>query len=127
MISISSSIETSGSSITRIRASQTSRKLCGGIDVAKVKAKLIDNGVLSESAVEELSHEQALDYIWHPGFSTAAEVTDVSGRGVGMDVVKTRINQLNGTIEVDSTPRQGTRFTLRSNWSLRPFRALRCH
>jgi two-component system chemotaxis sensor kinase CheA len=85
----------------------------GGINVDKIKAKLIDNQILSESAVNELSDEQTLDYIWHPGFSTAKEVTDVSGRGVGMDVVKTRINQLNGTIEVDSTPQQGTTFTLR--------------
>ena len=69
--------------------------------------------ILSESAVAELSDEQALDYIWHPGFSTAKEVTDVSGRGVGMDVVKTRISVLNGTIEVDSTPQRGTTFTLR--------------
>jgi two-component system chemotaxis sensor kinase CheA len=85
----------------------------GGIDVGKIKAKLMDNRVLSASAIDELSDEQALEYIWHPGFSTAKEVTDVSGRGVGMDVVKTRINQLNGTIEVDSTPPQGTAFTIR--------------
>jgi two-component system chemotaxis sensor kinase CheA len=85
----------------------------GGIDFAKVKAKLVDSGILTKSEVEELTYEQALDYVWHPGFSTAAEVTDVSGRGVGMDVVKTRITQLNGTIEVDSTPQQGTSFTLR--------------
>ncbi len=85
----------------------------GGIDVAKVRAKLVENEVLAESAADELSDEQALDYIWHPGFSTAKEVTDVSGRGVGMDVVKTRINQLNGTIEVESVPQLGTTFTLR--------------
>lgn len=85
----------------------------GGIDVERIKAKLIDKRILSESAVDELSDEQALDYIWHPGFSTAQEVTDVSGRGVGMDAVKTRINQLNGTIEVDSSPSQGTTFTIR--------------
>ncbi|MGI9430246.1 MAG: chemotaxis protein CheA, partial [Bythopirellula sp.] len=84
----------------------------GGIDVDKIKAKLVDRGILSDSAVAELSHEQALDYIWHPGFSTAQQVTDVSGRGVGMDVVKNRIGQLNGTIEVHTVPQQGTTFTL---------------
>ena len=55
----------------------------GGIDVRRIKAKLIDRQLLSASAVAELSDDQALDYIWHPGFSTAKEVTDVSGRGVG--------------------------------------------
>ena len=84
-----------------------------GIDVDKIKAKLIENRILSASAVDELSDEQILDYIWHPGFSTAKEVTDVSGRGVGMDVVKTRIGLLNGTIEVDSGPQRGATFTLR--------------
>jgi two-component system chemotaxis sensor kinase CheA len=85
----------------------------GGIDVEKIKSKLIDNHILSESAVDQLSNEQVLDYIWHPGFSTANEVTDVSGRGVGMDVVKTRINKLNGSIEVDTTLQQETTFILR--------------
>jgi two-component system chemotaxis sensor kinase CheA len=85
----------------------------GGIDVQRIKAKLLDKRILSKSAIDELSDEQVLDYIWHPGFSTAKEVTDISGRGVGMDAVKTRINQLNGTIEVESTPSQGTSFTIR--------------
>ena len=76
----------------------------GGIDVEKIKAKLIDRGIVTESALDELSDRQALDYIWHPGFSTAQEVTDVSGRGVGMDVVKTRISLLNGTIRVRISP-----------------------
>ncbi len=85
----------------------------GGIDVDRIKSKLVENHLLSASAVSELSDAQALDYIWHPGFSTAQKITDVSGRGVGMDVVKTRINQLNGTIELNSTPLHGTRFTIR--------------
>ncbi|QDS94595.1 Chemotaxis protein CheA [Roseimaritima multifibrata] len=85
----------------------------GGIDVDKIKTKLINNQVLSKAATSELSDAQALDYIWHPGFSTAQEVTDVSGRGVGMDVVQNRIRKLNGTIEVESIPKQGTHFTIR--------------
>ena len=85
----------------------------GGIDISKIRQKLVDNQLLSESAAGELTDQQALDYIWHPGFSTASEITDVSGRGVGMDVVRTRIEQLNGTVEVSSTPLQGTTFTIR--------------
>ena len=85
----------------------------GGIDVEKIKAKLVDHGILAESAVRDLSDPQAIEFIWHPGFSTAREVTDVSGRGVGMDAVKNRINQLNGTIEIDSRPGEGTSFTIR--------------
>jgi two-component system chemotaxis sensor kinase CheA len=85
----------------------------GGIDVEKIKAKLLANRLLSEEAINGLSDEQALDYIWHPGFSTAKKVTDVSGRGVGMDVVKTRIGQLNGTVEVETVFQRGTTFTLR--------------
>jgi two-component system chemotaxis sensor kinase CheA len=84
-----------------------------GIDVAKVKARLIENQLLPEATVRELPDDQALDYIWSPGFSTATTVTDVSGRGVGMDVVKTRIHQLNGSVEIDSAPDQGTTFTIR--------------
>ncbi len=84
-----------------------------GIDIGKIKAKLISNRILSEFAAGELSDEQALDYIWHAGFSTANEITDVSGRGVGMDVVQNRIRQLNGSIEIESVPNQGTHFTIR--------------
>ena len=85
----------------------------GGIDVEKIKTKLIANRILSSAAASELSDSQALDYIWHPGFSTASEVTDISGRGVGMDVVQNRIRQLNGSIEIESEPQRGTHFTIR--------------
>jgi two-component system chemotaxis sensor kinase CheA len=85
----------------------------GGIDTSKIKAKLIDQEILAPAEVEQLSDEQTIEYIWHPGFSTAERVTDISGRGVGMDVVKTRITDLNGTIDVDSLSEQGTTFTIR--------------
>lgn len=84
-----------------------------GIDVDSIKSKLISNRVLSETMAAELTREQALDYIWHPGFSTAQEVSDISGRGVGMDVVLNRVRQLNGSIEIESVPQQGTHFTIR--------------
>ena len=84
-----------------------------GVDVDKIKRRLIDDDVLPSEAVEQLSDDQAMDYIWHPGFSTAREVTDVSGRGVGMDVVKTRIAQLNRAIGITSSRHVGTTFSLR--------------
>ena len=84
-----------------------------GIDAQKIRAKLVARQILADSAAHELSDEQVLDYIWHPGFSTSEQVTDVSGRGVGMDVVKTRMNLLNGGIEVESTPQRGTNVKLR--------------
>ena len=84
-----------------------------GINVDMIKSKLIEKGLLSESEAAELTREQALEYIWHAGFSTAEKVTDVSGRGVGMDVVKQRLDSLNGTMQIDSTPGQGTTFTIR--------------
>ena len=84
-----------------------------GIDAQKIRSKLVEKQILTDSAARQLPDEQVLDYIWHPGFSTSEKVTDVSGRGVGMDVVKTRINLLNGSIDVESTPERGTNFTLR--------------
>ncbi len=84
-----------------------------GINVEKVRNKVIERGLLSFVAAEELPDDEVIDYIWHPGFSTAEAITDVSGRGVGMDVVKTRIHDLNGTIEVESVPNEGTTFTIR--------------
>ncbi len=85
----------------------------GGVDVAKIKEQLVAKAILTAAEVEGLSDEQAVDFIWHPGFSTAQEVTDISGRGVGMDAVKARITDMSGSIDVDSTPEQGTTFTIR--------------
>lgn len=84
-----------------------------GINLDKIKNKLLTNCLVSESLINELSDQEIIDYIWHPGFSTATKVTDVSGRGVGMDVVKSRISELNGSIEIDSGVNQGTKFTIR--------------
>ncbi len=84
-----------------------------GLDVEKIKSRAIERGMLAAEAADELPDEQILDFVWRPGFSTAAEVTDVSGRGVGMDVVKTRIGELNGTVEIETLARRGTTFTIR--------------
>lgn len=82
----------------------------GGINRDKVLAKARENGLPVE---DTWSDEQVYALIFEPGFSTAAEVTDVSGRGVGMDVVKRNIKELGGTIEVNSTAGQGSVFTVR--------------
>nr|WP_320015464.1 chemotaxis protein CheW [uncultured Desulfobacter sp.] len=79
-----------------------------GLDPAKISSSAIAKGLISESKVEEMSDKQKTELIFLPGFSTAKEVTDVSGRGVGMDVVVTNIEALGGIIELDSTPGQGT-------------------
>ncbi|MDF1699919.1 MAG: chemotaxis protein CheA [Planctomycetota bacterium] len=85
----------------------------GGIDVDGVRSKILEKGLLGADAISQLSDDRVLEFIWHPGFSTAREVTDISGRGVGMDAVRTRITELNGTIDVDTTPGEGTVFTIR--------------
>ena len=84
-----------------------------GISVDKVRTRIVERELMSASAAKELSNEQVIEYIWHPGFSTASQVTNISGRGVGMDIVKTRIADLNGTVEIESTPGEGTTFTIR--------------
>jgi len=79
-----------------------------GLYPDKIASSAIEKGLISESRVEEMSDKQKTELIFLPGFSTAKEVTDVSGRGVGMDVVVTNIEALGGIIELDSTPGQGT-------------------
>lgn len=78
----------------------------GGIDPDKVRAKAVDRGLITAEA--DLGVKDTLNLIFQPGFSTASEVTSVSGRGVGMDVVKRAIDSLRGNIEIDSVPGQGT-------------------
>jgi two-component system chemotaxis sensor kinase CheA len=80
----------------------------GGIDPEKLKSKAVQKGILSPEKAEAMSDREALRLIFAPGFSTAAEVTDVSGRGVGMDVVRTNIAKLGGTVDVESVVGAGT-------------------
>jgi two-component system chemotaxis sensor kinase CheA len=84
-----------------------------GIDPAKVGAKAVERGLISADALSRTSPADILQMIFLPGFSTAAAVTNVSGRGVGMDVVKTNIESIGGTIEVESVPGEGTVCRLR--------------
>ncbi|MDA8621687.1 chemotaxis protein CheA [Psychrosphaera sp.] len=82
-----------------------------GLNTEKIKSKAIENGLITEDSV--LSNQEINELIFKPGFSTADEVSDISGRGVGMDVVKRNINALNGTVEVVSEPNKGSTFTIR--------------
>jgi two-component system, chemotaxis family, sensor kinase CheA len=83
-----------------------------GIDTAKILAKAVARGLVSGTEGSELSDHELRELIFVPGFSTAAEVTDISGRGVGMDVVKTNIARLGGVIDVQSEVGIGTKLTL---------------
>ncbi|MCV2490018.1 chemotaxis protein CheA [Geodermatophilus sp. YIM 151500] len=84
-----------------------------GIDPAKVGAKAVERGLVTAEALTRMGPQDILQMIFLPGFSTAAAVTNVSGRGVGMDVVKTNIEAIGGTIEVESEPGRGTVCRLR--------------
>lgn len=80
----------------------------GGINPDRIRAKAISNELLTESQAEELNERELINLILLPGFSTAEKVTNVSGRGVGMDVVKTNIERIGGTLEINSELGQGT-------------------
>ncbi|MCP3671191.1 MAG: chemotaxis protein CheA [Gammaproteobacteria bacterium] len=73
-----------------------------GMDPKILRAKAVEKGMMDEEAAARLSDKELYNLIFHPGFSTKTEISDVSGRGVGMDVVKTRISQINGSVEIDS-------------------------
>lgn len=82
-----------------------------GLNQERILSKAIENGIVDES--DQLTDDQIHDLIFKPGFSTAAEITDISGRGVGMDVVRRNIQDLNGSVEVESKPGEGSVFTIR--------------
>lgn len=84
----------------------------GGISRAKLMEKAISKGLITASEAESISDTEAFDYIFHPGFSTAEKVTDVSGRGVGMDVVKSALTELKGKIDIVSELGKGSAFTI---------------
>jgi len=84
-----------------------------GLAVDKIRAKALANGLATESELAQMSEREILRFIFAPGFSTAQQVTAVSGRGVGMDVVKTNIEKIGGTVELASTPGKGATFTIK--------------
>ena len=79
-----------------------------GMNADKLKEIAIERGVLDADAAARMSDKEAFSLIFAPGFSTKTEISEVSGRGVGMDVVKTKITQLNGTVNIDSEMGVGT-------------------
>jgi two-component system chemotaxis sensor kinase CheA len=83
-----------------------------GIDTARVKTKAIERGAISEKEAAGLSVEEIVDLIFLPGLSTAQVVSSVSGRGVGMDIVRNNIEHLNGNVLVETWPGRGTRFQI---------------
>ncbi|MEW6059801.1 MAG: response regulator, partial [Actinomycetota bacterium] len=103
----------------RISASQRGGNLLievtddgAGIDADRVRASVVQKGYLSAEAAAALSEREAIQYIFRAGVSTSAVVTEVSGRGVGMDVVRDTVEKLHGMLDVDSRPGVGTRFTM---------------
>ena len=85
----------------------------GGIDVERIRDRAVARGLVSADQAATLSPRELIDFIWQPGFSTAAQVSNISGRGVGMDIVRTRIEALSGSIEIDSTLGVGSTFIIR--------------
>jgi two-component system, chemotaxis family, sensor kinase CheA len=84
-----------------------------GIDLAQIRKQAVEKGIVKAEEIQRLSDSEAMSLIFEPGFSTAAEVTEVSGRGVGMDVVRTVLNNLKGSVHVSSVKGRGTTIQLR--------------
>jgi len=84
-----------------------------GLDTERIKAKAIASGLASESELEKMTEAQIHKFIFRPGFSTAAQVTSLSGRGIGMDIVRANIDQIGGTIDVKSAPGAGSSFSIK--------------
>lgn len=95
-----------------------------GLDAEMLKKKAIEKGLINERDAENMSEKEAFGIIFRPGFSTAASITNVSGRGVGMDVVKTNVEKLNGIIEIDSELGVGTTQKLKIPLTLAIMQAL---
>lgn len=96
----------------------------GGIDTEAVKAKAISKGLVSEEDAEKLSQKEIIDFLFNPGFSMSKTITDISGRGVGLDVVKSNVEALGGDVSVKSTLGQGSTFTVRLPLTLAIIQAL---
>jgi two-component system, chemotaxis family, sensor kinase CheA len=84
-----------------------------GLDVARIRAKAVEQGFVSESEAAEKSEAEICNLVFMPGFSTASRVTSISGRGVGLDVVRVNMEQIGGTVDLKSIPGTGTTFTIK--------------
>jgi two-component system chemotaxis sensor kinase CheA len=94
-----------------------------GLDVERIRSKAIETGLLADGT-EELSMAEAVEFLFSPGFSTAQEVTDLSGRGVGLDAVRSTVESLSGTIEMQSEPGQSLTTTIKLPLTLAIIKAL---
>jgi chemosensory pili system protein ChpA (sensor histidine kinase/response regulator) len=97
-----------------------------GIDVERVKAKAIEKGLIMSAEARSMTRLDIYDLLFHAGFSTKDQADDFSGRGVGMDVVRTSLSEIRGVINTDSTPGKGTTFTIRLPLTLSISKALCC-
>ncbi|ERN41098.1 chemotaxis protein histidine kinase [Rubidibacter lacunae KORDI 51-2] len=97
-----------------------------GIDPGRIRSKAIEKGLVGEAEARELSDLEIYNFIFHPGFSTKEKADDFAGRGVGMDVVRSTLSKLRGTIAIDSTPGKGTTFTIGLPLTLSITKALCC-
>jgi two-component system chemotaxis sensor kinase CheA len=95
-----------------------------GMDAERIKAKAVELGFATREDVARLSETEALDFVFRPGFSTAEEVTEVSGRGVGMDVVQSVLHRLKGTVHIETHAGLGTTFRLKLPLTLAIIKAL---
>jgi len=84
-----------------------------GLDPDPILKKALTKGIITEADAERMTPHQIYQLIWEPGLSTAEKVTEVSGRGMGMDIVKSKIEDINGMVDLDSTPGQGTKLTIK--------------
>jgi two-component system chemotaxis sensor kinase CheA len=84
-----------------------------GLDAQRIKATAVARGLATEAEIEKMPDAQAFKFIFTPGFSTASQITSVSGRGVGLDVVRANIDEIGGTIDVKTVPGRGTSFTIK--------------
>ncbi len=84
-----------------------------GLNTARIREKIVEKALATRGEIEGMTDQQVHRFIFAPGFSTAAAVTNLSGRGVGMDVVRTNIEQIGGQIDLNSIPGQGTTFTIK--------------
>ncbi|WP_026082814.1 hybrid sensor histidine kinase/response regulator [Mastigocladopsis repens] len=97
-----------------------------GIDPEAVKAKVIKKGIMTPEQTQSMSHHDVYDLLFQPGFTTKEKEDELAGRGVGLDVVLTRISEIRGTINIDSTIGRGTTFTIRLPLTLSICKALCC-
>ena len=95
-----------------------------GIDIGRVKKKAIEKGIISQSEADALDEKASVELLFKPGFSTAEKISDISGRGVGLDVVKTKIESLNGVVEVETVSGKGSKFIIRLPLTLAIIQAL---